>query len=160
MRWAWWALLLAGCAAGHPPLVPVGEVVGRDYRPYAGLPWYLMPQQGPLGPAGRWDERYPVALARRIERERPLGDQLRIALDAVDEAAVDARGSHDFEELRLAIANVAPLVRTRDDLTAEVQEMAEAAQDLGVAPEVRRDRLLDRILEVTDLMRMQLSTEG
>lgn len=148
----------AGCAGRGVPARGAAEAVGSSHRPYTAIPSYLRGKtEPPLGPPGRWDERVPVA---SLSRDTPrIPDELRLRLADLDEAAISLRGTpspRSVGEVARAAEAVAELVRRRPDLAAEADELREAARRMERAPPVESDLLIDRVLEVTDLMRIQL----
>ena len=157
MRVAWaLAVAVAGCAGTGVP--EIREPVGRSHQPYAALPEYLRaPPQPPLGPVGRWSERVPVASLR--PELSPIGDELRLRIADVEQSAVALRGSpppRTVGELRRAVEQLGEVVQARPDLAAEAREIEDVAQRMERAPPVENDRLVNRVLAVLDLMRLQL----
>lgn len=157
MRFAWaLAVAAAGCAGSGVP--EIREPVGDSHLPYTALPGYLEgPPPQPLGPIGRYSERVPVASLR--PELASISDQLRLRIADVEQAAVAMRGSpppRSVGKLKRAVDDLAELVAGRPDLAAEAQEMAEATLQMAQAPPVQTDQLIDRVLAVLDLMRLQL----
>lgn len=164
-------LVMPGCGHAPPPEplagVPPGEPPGRSVRPYQGTPEYMTPQgRIPTGPIGRWSDEVPVVGSAGAPRADLLS-QIRVELARIDEAAValDREGSEPAQadaadplrELREGAEALAPLVRARPDLAAEVDELRDIARRFPSMSRHDRGVVLGRVGELTDLIRIQLA---
>jgi hypothetical protein len=156
---------LAGCA--YRPEVTIAEArAGESARPYAGLPWYLEPADEPLEPSvGRYSARVPVAGRGRAPRpaaeiqqiditRRLLADADLLVVSLRDPATPAAR----IDDLESVANQTAYAVEQRPDLIAEAREMQSLVRVLRAARGLRREHALNRLEELTDLIRLQLDT--
>ena len=152
-------LCACACAAPRPPPSRVElPGPGRTHPPYRGVPAYLEPEPpAPLGPAGRWDERVPVA--SRGATPRPVEDGLRLLLAELDVVAVGLRGQpppRAVEPLRRVADALALHGEEYANFVAYARQLDEIAARLVAAPPRETAGLIDRIFEIADLIRLQL----
>lgn len=168
--WVSAVVLLGGCGHAPPPRISAAREVkppGRVDRMYRGTPWYLQPPSSEALPEGVYLDEVPVA-GPAWHPGADLLDRIRVRLARVDQAAValrNGKGPADvvedvdaIAELRDAAQAVARLVKVRPDVQAEAEELVKVAEELRAASAVRREKLLNRVEELTDLIRLQLST--
>ena len=168
------SLLGLGVGCAHAP-APTPIAVGRSTRLFVGQPAYMVAAPaGPLGPAGRADDRVPVA-GSAWRPSRDALDQVRLSLARVDAAAVELRDPAAVLDERQNVAGgktevadpiaalqqsadrVAALVKVRPDLVAEAEELRQVARRLPDAKGLHRQRLLNRVGQLTDLIRVQIA---
>lgn len=158
------ALALVGCEHGfentwHKPTAPpptptAREGVGTTHEPYAGKPKYLA-EARPLLPTTTARETNPCAT-----RSASCDVKLRAQLAAVDAQllAVDSPPTEtQLEALRLSLAQLVPLMAAYPDMAAEreeLQSLVDKLPSLQVADQVAAKK---RMIELTDLIRLQLS---
>ena len=169
----------SGCAHNRSTSEPT--IAGRSTKPFIGMPEYMVSRQpGPLGPAGRSSDEVPVA-GTAWEPTRDALDAVRLSLARVDAAAVELRDPEAAVEdrrgerqnvaggvadkdprdpmltLRDSADRVANVVKVRPDLVSEAEELQEVARRLPTAKGLNRQRLINRIGELTDLIRVQIA---
>ena len=162
-----------GCAHDARNRSPIP--VGQSTIPFTGKPEYLVGRQpGPLGPAGRSDDRVPVA-GTAWHPGRDALDEVRLSLARADAAAVELRmpdamqterqnvagGKEDMSDpitaLQESADQIAQVVKVRPDLVAEAEELQQVARRLPSAKGLQRQRLINRVGELTDLIRVQIA---
>jgi hypothetical protein len=152
-----WALLLGGCV--HPAPI-VESRIGRSTRPFYGTPEWMELYGPPLpSEVGVFSDRVPVANFAGRPRDGDRLDHLRVVLAEIDTLAVGLRAQArpaDVQELSERAGEVGALVSRRSDLIAEAQEIGEIARLLPTAGRLRRGQLVDRLGQLTDLIRLQV----
>lgn len=161
-------LSLIGCM--HEPRkreIVLGPTPGQSHRPYGGVPDFLASPAVEAPPPRGPDERFPVAGSAWTPPPGAL-DTLRVDLAGIDDAAValrrtdprDPRAVEVLTSLQRYAAEVRSVVSVRPDIAAEADEIIAAATSLEEATGPMRTRLLNRVEELTDLIRLEVRVTG
>jgi hypothetical protein len=169
MKWMWIVVLVGGCAHEPGPLLAtLGENV-----PYTGIPPYLKSPKPPMQIAavervsdvnvvGGTDtttttttvlQPCPIPKDVRLQRVRAL-------LAAVDAqmAALGGRPANEMERLILqsTATELRELLIAWPDILSEADELIQRTGQLGTGLAIEQPQKVQRINQLTDLIRLQL----
>jgi hypothetical protein len=153
-------LLLAGSCAPRvkqPGRVDPTKAVGQTHQPYRGKPAYLASAH-PLVPTATTQ---PEPANACLERSPACDQRLRAALAALDlqVLALSAPPTElQLRALELGVRNVAPLLVPYPDLEPQLEEVADLVTELPTHPVAEQTAVRKRMIELSDLMRVQLAT--
>jgi hypothetical protein len=147
-------LLVAGCA--HHVIIDPSLAVGQTHQPYCGKPAYLAANR-PLYPEAR-----PDAAASQPCRLRSTACETRLraelaALDGQLLALAEPPTETELQALALTTESLAPLLAPYPDLQPERDELAQHLAELPTLTVTRRAEARRRMLELSDLLRVQLA---
>ena len=148
---------LAGCAATRRRDIPLGALleIGNSHEPYHGKPAYLAAAQ-PLE-----NVRSDAQRSRECETRSLACDQrLRATLAALDgQLLALSSPPHDveLEALQLTSQQLVPLLAPYPDLMPEQQELKDTVGKLPTQPLAIQSVTKKRLIELSDLMRLQLA---
>lgn len=148
---------VAGCARTVPAemaAVDPAHEIGRTHAPYRGKPFYLA-ANGPFYAEAR------AAAADPCRTRSPGCDgRLRAELAALD-GEILALGEPPTEmqlrALALTVQNLTPLLQPYPDLLAQQRELAQLVAELPTLPVARQGEVRRRMVELSDLLRVQLA---
>jgi hypothetical protein len=162
---AWLAVLLLG-ACGHEfettmrttpePKEASPDGPGRTHRPYAGKPKYLAAAR-PLQPT---TSAAPGADNPCATRSAGCELRLRAQLAAVDGqilALAAPPTETELQALHASLAELTPLLAAYPDLDSERDELTTMVEKLPTQAPVDQATAKRRMIELTDLLRLQLS---
>jgi hypothetical protein len=165
-RACWLALaLLCGCEHGfestmwmpsRPPPEPPQRGVGQSHEPYGGRPKYLA-AAGPMLPT-RDATRENLCAVRSpscIARLRTL----LASVDAQILALESPPTGTEAQALRLAIAELTPLLAAYPDMMAERDELETLLDKYPALPSLQQAAAKRRMLELADLLRVELAAQ-
>jgi hypothetical protein len=162
---AWFAALLL-CACGHEfettmkPTTPPSEALpdgpGRTHQPYAGKPKYLAAAR----PLQATTSAAPGADNPCATRSASCDLRLRSGLTAVDGQilALELPPTETaLQALRASLVELTPLLAAYPDLDSEREELAALVEKLPTLAPIDQSTARRRMIELTDLLRLQLS---
>jgi hypothetical protein len=146
---------LAGCAAPPPRTSRALLEIGNSHEPYHGKPAYLAAAQ-PLV-----NVRSDAQRSRECETRSLACDQrLRATLSALDgQLLALSAPPHDveLEALQLSLQELVPLLAPYPDLMPEQKELENSIGKLPAQPVALQSVTKKRLIELSDLMRLQLA---
>jgi hypothetical protein len=150
-------VLAAGCLHTMPA-EPVwgdpGLELGQTHRPYAGRPAYLA-SNAPL-----YAEARPLVTDTCRLRSAGCDARLRAQLAALDGqllALSEPPTETQQKALALTVQNLEPLLQPYPDLMVQHHELTERVCELATVPVSRQRELRRRLIELSDLLRVQLA---
>jgi hypothetical protein len=138
-----------------PP--PSPDAVGHSHEPYRGKPKYLAEARPML----------PTTSAPKAGAENPCNvrspecdQRLRAVLASIDGqilALSDPPTQVELQALRLELIQLTPLLSAYPDVAAERQELGEVVEKLPSQTPIDQAAARKRLVELTDLIRVQLA---
>ena len=144
-----------GCA---PKPVHVSRAVwpiGRSHEPYHGKPAYLAEAQPLVAVNATTAPRNDC-----LQRSRACDERLRATLAALDGqllALSTPPQEVEMQALQLSIVELEPLLVPYPDLVAEQEELKTTVPKLPTQPLAIQSSTRKRLLELSDLLRVQLA---
>ena len=159
-------LALGGCRTFHefevtPPVklaqAPIkSDTIGHTHEPYAGKPKYLAAAR-PMLPTTSAEKGNANPCAQRSpacdERLRALLASIDGQILALSTPATDVQ----LKALSLDVAQVEPLLAPYSDVTSERDELADLVDKLPSMTEIDQGAAKKRMVELSDLIRVQLA---
>ena len=147
--------LAAGCAAQPRHASRALHEIGNSHEPYHGKPAYLAEAQ-PLV-----NVRSDAQRSRECETRSLACDQrLRATLSALDgQLLALSAPPHDIEleALQLSLQQLVPLLAPYPDLMPEQRELRDSIAKLPTQPLAIQSVTKKRLIELSDLLRLQLA---
>ncbi|MGZ3429757.1 MAG: hypothetical protein ACXVCV_24065, partial [Polyangia bacterium] len=148
--------------ADLPP--PSPSTPGHSHVPYTGVPKYLAssrPMQATTsGPRLEGHTPKPEPGDSCAMKSRACEERLRAVLAALDGEvlALSAPPTElQLSALRLQVAQLQPLLAPYTDITAEAEELGNVVAKLPFLPALQQSPARRRLIELTDLIRVQLA---
>jgi hypothetical protein len=138
-----------------PP--PPPDAIGRSHEPYRGKPKYLA-ESRPLQPttsAPRAGAANPCNV-----RSPHCDERLRAVLASIDGqilALSNPPTDVELQALRLQLIELTPLLSPYPDITAERVELGDVVEKLPTLTPIDQAAARRRLIELTDLIRVQLA---
>lgn len=146
---------LAGCVAAPPHVSRSLHEIGNSHEPYHGKPAYLAAAQPLI------NVRNDAQRTRECETRSLACDQrLRATLSALDgQLLALSSPPHDveLEALQLSLQQLGPLLVPYPDLMPEQQELKDTIGKLPAQPVAVQSVTKKRLIELSDLLRLQLA---
>jgi hypothetical protein len=155
-------LAAAACAhhAGGSTEIRVdpNRTIGETHGSYDGMPAYMLAANRPLYPEARpGDQPAPNPCAKRSGScEARLRAELA-GLDGQLLALSDPPTKTQLEALTLTAQNLAPLLAPYPDLMSEQHELVRRIGELPGTTRLQQPEVRRRMLELSDLLRVQLA---
>jgi hypothetical protein len=154
-------LLATGCAHRAPDqqaqvVVDPNREIGRTHRPYDAHPAYMLAANRPLYAEARPPGEDNPCRRRSSACETRLRAELA-ALDGELLALGEPPTATQLQALQLTVQNLQPLLAPYPDLQSERQELAQHIAQLPTLSLVRQEAARRRMIELSDLLRVQLT---